>query len=115
MLFFVQVLSALGLLTAYLTYSLQLLSILPSSLASVIQKVQFQFPFSQNTPVLSSTTSDEDVGLGHFARHIVAVGDIHGDLPNMLKVLRMTSVVDEHGHWTGEVDWLVQTGDIIDR
>ncbi|OCH93056.1 Metallo-dependent phosphatase [Obba rivulosa] len=52
---------------------------------------------------------------GEFVRRIVAVGDLHGDLPNAQKVLRMAGVVDEAGNWTGEVDFFVQTGDIIDR
>ncbi|KAF8910629.1 Metallo-dependent phosphatase-like protein [Gymnopilus junonius] len=50
-----------------------------------------------------------------FSRHIVAVGDLHGDMPNARRVLRFADVVDDHGDWTGNVDFLVQTGDIIDR
>jgi len=50
-----------------------------------------------------------------FTRRIVAVGDLHGDLPNAQKVLQMAGVVDENGNWSGEVDFFVQTGDIIDR
>jgi hypothetical protein len=51
----------------------------------------------------------------HFTRRIVAVGDLHGDLPNALKVLQMAHVVDALGNWSGEIDFFVQTGDIIDR
>lgn len=50
-----------------------------------------------------------------FSRHIVAVGDLHGDLPNARRVLRFSNVIDDSGDWSGEVDFLVQTGDIIDR
>ena len=50
-----------------------------------------------------------------FSRSIVAVGDLHGDFENAFKVLQMTNVVDRHGDWTGEVDFFVQTGDIVDR
>ncbi|KAG8892953.1 hypothetical protein FRC01_013857, partial [Tulasnella sp. 417] len=46
---------------------------------------------------------------------IVAVGDLHGDYPNMMTVLKMAKVVSENGTWTGNVDYLVQTGDIVDR
>lgn len=53
--------------------------------------------------------------LPNFSRKIVAVGDLHGDLPNALTVLQMADVVDEEGNWTGDVDFFVQTGDIIDR
>ncbi|KAI0367776.1 Metallo-dependent phosphatase [Pilatotrama ljubarskyi] len=52
---------------------------------------------------------------GQFKRTIVAVGDLHGDLPNAQKVLHMAGVVDEQGNWAGGVDFFVQTGDIIDR
>ncbi|KAF8181545.1 Metallo-dependent phosphatase-like protein [Pholiota molesta] len=50
-----------------------------------------------------------------FSRHIVAVGDLHGDMPNARKVLTFAGVVDDHGDWSGNVDYFVQTGDIIDR
>ena len=50
-----------------------------------------------------------------FSRRIVAVGDLHGDLPNAHAVLHMAGVVDEKGNWANGVDYFVQTGDIIDR
>ena len=50
-----------------------------------------------------------------FVRHIVAVGDLHGDLPNARRVLEFSGVIDEFGDWSGDVDFFVQTGDIIDR
>ena len=52
---------------------------------------------------------------GTFSRKIVAVGDLHGDLGNAYKVLKMAGVVTEAGDWSGDVDFFVQTGDIIDR
>jgi hypothetical protein len=50
-----------------------------------------------------------------FTRHIVAVGDLHGDYPNALRVLHFSGVIDGFGDWSGDVDFFVQTGDIIDR
>ncbi|KAF7312444.1 Adenylate cyclase [Mycena indigotica] len=50
-----------------------------------------------------------------FTRHIVAVGDLHGDAGNAQKVLQFSGVVDAFGNWTGNADFFVQTGDIIDR
>lgn len=47
-------------------------------------------------------------------RRIVAVGDLHGDYINTLKVLQMSGVVDSEGRWMGDIDIFVQTGDIID-
>ena len=53
---------------------------------------------------------------GHtFTRYIVAVGDLHGDYPNAETVLRFSGVIDDAGDWTGDIDFFVQTGDIIDR
>lgn len=40
---------------------------------------------------------------------------MHGDSGNAQKVLQMAGVVDDHGKWTGGVDFFVQTGDMIDR
>jgi hypothetical protein len=57
--------------------------------------------------------SSKDEAEPQFVRRIVAIGDLHGDLPNAMKVLRMTRVIDERGNWSGDVDFLVQTGDII--
>ena len=57
----------------------------------------------------------EDAPAGAFVRRIVAVGDIHGDFGNARKVLEMSGVIDGEGSWTGNVDFFVQTGDIIDR
>ena len=64
---------------------------------------------------LSIPTSPTAAAPAHFTRRIVAVGDLHGDMPNALKVLQMADVVDHEGNWTGNVDYFVQTGDIIDR
>ncbi len=58
---------------------------------------------------------DRTIVEGQYTKRIIAVGDIHSDFGNALKVLHMADVVDEHGNWTGNVDMFVQTGDIIDR
>ncbi|KAF9036262.1 Metallo-dependent phosphatase-like protein [Panaeolus papilionaceus] len=50
-----------------------------------------------------------------FTRHIVAVGDLHGDYGNARRVLHFSGVTDKDGDWSGNVDFFVQTGDIIDR
>ncbi|KAG9015363.1 hypothetical protein FRB95_010862 [Tulasnella sp. JGI-2019a] len=54
-------------------------------------------------------------GAPSFKRTIVAVGDLHGDYENMMEVLKMSGAVAKNGTWSGNVDYLVQTGDIIDR
>lgn len=45
--------------------------------------------------------------------HIYAIGDLHGDLPNTLKILRMAGLVDEMNNWAANDSILVQTGDIV--
>ncbi|GAA5850062.1 hypothetical protein JCM9279_004898 [Rhodotorula babjevae] len=50
-----------------------------------------------------------------FSQRIVAVGDIHGDLPAAMSILRRAGLVDLKGLWTGQDAILVQTGDIVDR
>jgi hypothetical protein len=46
---------------------------------------------------------------------IIAVGDLHGDYGNFVKILIGTKVVDEGLHWIAGRTHLVQTGDIMDR
>jgi len=46
---------------------------------------------------------------------IVAVGDLHGDYDDFLKILLGTGIVTEDLAWAGGTAHLVQTGDILDR
>jgi hypothetical protein len=46
---------------------------------------------------------------------IVAVGDIHGDCDNFVKIIKSAGLVDERLKWTGGKTHFVQTGDILDR
>ena len=46
---------------------------------------------------------------------IVAVGDLHGDYQNFVKILIGTRLVDKDLHWTGGRAHLVQVGDVLDR
>ena len=46
---------------------------------------------------------------------IVAIGDLHGDYDNYIKVLSLAGLVDKKGKWSGGKTHLVQTGDIPDR
>lgn len=46
---------------------------------------------------------------------LVAVGDLHGDVPGAIGALKLAGVVDAAGHWSGGTTWLVQTGDVLDR
>lgn len=46
---------------------------------------------------------------------IVAVGDIHGDFDNFIKILQGTGVIDGDLRWAAGRGHLVQNGDVMDR
>jgi hypothetical protein len=46
---------------------------------------------------------------------IVAVGDVHGDHEQFVKVLRAAKVIDAKHNWIAGKTHLVQTGDVLDR
>ena len=46
---------------------------------------------------------------------IVAVGDVHGDLPDFVAILQKTGLINEGRQWTGGDAVLVQLGDVVDR
>lgn len=84
-----------------------------------VSEHQSQQPFltsdRQQIPFVGNPHVHAEPGENAFVRRIVAVGDLHGDMGNARKVLNMAGVIDENGDWTGNVDYFVQTGDIIDR
>jgi hypothetical protein len=47
--------------------------------------------------------------------HLVALGDLHGDLVATRRALRLVGAIDEHDDWAGGELTLVQTGDVLDR
>jgi hypothetical protein len=44
-----------------------------------------------------------------FDRRIVALGDLHGDLPNTLAILKFSNIIDQDHHWIGGDAIFVQT------
>lgn len=48
-------------------------------------------------------------------RRIVVLGDIHGDLEVVIKLLKIAKVIDDCINWIGEDTVIVQVGDQIDR
>jgi hypothetical protein len=46
-------------------------------------------------------------------RRVVAIGDIHGDLNALLKILKKKGLIDAEGHWIGGDTHLVMMGDLI--
>ena len=47
--------------------------------------------------------------------HLVAIGDLHGDLAATRRALRLAGAIDASDHWIGGRLVVVQTGDLIDR
>ncbi|KAL1410176.1 hypothetical protein Q8F55_004181 [Vanrija albida] len=50
-----------------------------------------------------------------FRQRLVAVGDLHGDIDNAKRVLRMAGLTDKADGWAAGNDIFVQTGDCVDR
>ena len=46
---------------------------------------------------------------------VVAIGDVHGDYEQYLKILRDNDLIDEQLNWSGAKTHLVQLGDVPDR
>lgn len=67
--------------------------------------------FSILIPLYAASTKCEWTGI----EKIVAVGDIHGDYDNFIKILKAVGIVDDALHWKAGKTHFVQTGDIIDR
>lgn len=60
-----------------------------------------------------TTAAAEDVWTG--VERVVAVGDVHADYEQFLKVLRSAGLIDGQGNWSGGKTHLVQVGDAVDR
>ncbi len=60
---------------------------------------------------ISAGTQSVWTGVGK----IVAVGDLHGDYDNFVKILKGTGVIDDDLRWVAGETHLVQIGDIMDR
>lgn len=52
---------------------------------------------------------------GDAPARVIAVGDLHADLPRAIEVLRLAGVTDAGGRWAAGSAVLVQTGDVTDR
>lgn len=64
--------------------------------------------FSSSTSSSPPTAPDKPDETG-FRQRIVAFGDLHGDIVNAKKVLRMARIIDEHERWCAGSTILVQT------
>jgi hypothetical protein len=48
-------------------------------------------------------------------QRIIAIGDVHGDLPEFVALLQQVGLMNESHLWTGGSTTLVQVGDVVDR
>ncbi|GJU95594.1 shewanella-like protein phosphatase 2 [Tanacetum coccineum] len=46
---------------------------------------------------------------------LIALGDLHGDLPKTKESLRLAGLIDSENNWSGGSSTLVQIGDVLDR
>ena len=49
------------------------------------------------------------------APRVVAIGDIHGSLDGLTRILKAAGLTSNDGHWAGGRTQLIQTGDYMDR
>uniref|UniRef100_A0A7N1A0S7 Calcineurin-like phosphoesterase domain-containing protein n=1 Tax=Kalanchoe fedtschenkoi TaxID=63787 RepID=A0A7N1A0S7_KALFE len=49
------------------------------------------------------------------SNRLIAVGDLHGDLPKTKEALRLANLIDASDRWIGKETTLVQIGDVLDR
>lgn len=66
-----------------------------------------------NTDNLNNANNTHNTN--NLVERIVAVGDIHGDISALERVLRMAGIIDGENKWIAENTVVVQTGDIMDR
>lgn len=72
-------------------------------------------PAAPAAPQGSDNSSPSLAPLADSSTRIVAIGDLHGDLKQTRRVLRLAGLTDEDDAWTGGTTTLVQTGDVFDR
>jgi hypothetical protein len=48
-------------------------------------------------------------------QRIIAIGDVHGDLPDFIAILQEVGLTNENHQWSGGATVLVQVGDMVDR
>lgn len=48
-------------------------------------------------------------------KRVVAIGDVHGDFKQFVKILKATGLINKRNRWSGGKTHLVQLGDIPDR
>ena len=81
---------------------------------SLFKAVPFAF-FALAALLCGMVSADEAALEWNGVPRIVAIGDLHGDYEQYLKVLTDAGLISKRGKWTGGDTHLVQTGDVTDR
>lgn len=66
-------------------------------------------------PVNNNNNNNDDVFQTHSPDRLIALGDLHGDLPKTKESLRLAGLIDSQNNWCGGSSTLVQVGDVLDR
>jgi len=68
-------------------------------------------------PILLASSANAQPPQDTFdgVKRIVAIGDIHGDYPRLIELLRTAQLINTKNAWTGGKANLVLTGDYVDR
>ncbi len=53
--------------------------------------------------------------MAHAPTRVVAIADVHGAYPELVKILQRTMLIDGNRQWVGGSATLIQTGDVMDR
>ena len=64
---------------------------------------------------VNADTSNQTEQNGIGQQKIIAIGDIHGDFDQFVKLMRSLKLINKRNRWTGGQTHLVQMGDIPDR
>jgi TPR repeat protein len=70
-------------------------------------------PINHDSADHKAGTATQDVWTG--VDRVIAIGDIHGDFEQFVKVLQSADLIDASGNWMGGKAHLVQTGDVAGR
>ena len=73
-----------------------------------------KYKFNKNISQLKCPTNLPLSGILPPVKRIVVIGDVHGDLDEFKRNLRISNLIDTHDNWIGGDTVLVQLGDLID-
>lgn len=85
------------------------------AMSAMTQRMQPAWDTISVLQKLSHTTYDGNTAGALANPCVLAIGDLHGDVFQAEKALRLVGAVDDEGEWNAPGCVLVQTGDLVDR